>query len=211
MKGNTWSLKFFSLLLTVCCTLFTLNLRAETPSPMPMLNTTADQVIHSLESQQSHLTTPVVYGIVNQYLIPQVDIYGMARSVLGRNIWNKATGEQKDAFSEQFVKLIVRTYASPLTEFTDEKIKFLPIRGSYEGKSFVNVNSFIVRSSGKNVPVTYSLVLIKGQWKIYDMSVEGVSLLQSFRSQFAQELTSGSLEQLISTMKKRNEQKSQAA
>ncbi len=211
MKKNMWSLKALSIGLIAALVLFALTARAETPSPMPMLNTTADQVIHALQSEQAHLTTPIVYRIVNQYLIPQVDVNGMARSVLGRNVWNKATEEQRQAFSDEFIKLIVRTYASPLTEYTDEKIKFLPMRGSYEGKEFLNVNSFIVRSSGKNVPVTYSLVLIKEQWKIYDMSVEGVSLLQSFRSQFAQELRTGSLEQLIANMKKHNEQKSRAA
>lgn len=211
MKKTVLSLKIFSILIAFFFSLFTFTLRAETPSPMPMLNTTADQVIHALDSEKSHLTTAAVYNIVNQYLIPQVDVVGMARSVLGRNIWKQATEEQKKAFSDEFVKLIVRTYASPLTEYTDEKIKFLPIRGSYEGKEFVNVNSFIIRSSGQNVPVSYSLVLISNQWKIYDMSVEGVSLLQSFRSQFAQELTNGSLEALISNLKKHNEQKSRAA
>ncbi len=180
---------------------------AQTPSPMPMMNSTADQVIQALQQNKSHLTTDVVYSIVNQYLIPHVDINGMARSALGRNAWNKATDEQKKEFSEQFVTLVVRTYASPLTEYTDEKIHFFPIRGSIEGKSFLNVNSAIIRSSGNNVPVSYSLVLLQDQWKIYDMSVEGVSLLQSFRLQFAQELSQGSLDNLIANMKRHNEQK----
>lgn len=184
---------------------------AETPSPMPMLNTTADQVIHALQENKSRLTTQTVYNIVNQYLIPQVDVAGMSRSALGRNAWNQATDAQKNAFSEQFVQLIVRTYASPLTEYTDEKIHFLPIRGGYEGKNFLTAGSVIVRSSGNNVPVSYSLVLIQNQWKIYDMSVEGVSLLQSFRSQFAGELTQGgNLDRLIANMKKHNQQKSTA-
>lgn len=204
-------LKSFSFMLLALFTLFSSIAFAETPSPMPMLNAGADELIQDLETQKSHLTPAIVYDIVNKCLIPHVDVYGMSRSVLGRNEWNKATDEQKKAFSEQFVQLIVRTYSTPLTKYTDEKIKFLPIRQNYEGKNFVGVNSLVVHSSGKPVPVNYSLVLINNEWKIYDMSVEGVSLLQSFRSQFAQELKNGNLDQLIQNMQKHNTQKSRVA
>lgn len=180
---------------------------AETPSPVTMLDTTAKQVIAELKANKARLSTDkaIVYQIVNQYLIPHVDINGMSRSVLGRNAWMQSTPEQKQAFTTEFVQLVVRTYSSPLAEYTDEIIKFAPIRGSYEGKQFINVNSMIVRSQGNNVPLNYSLILLDNQWKIYDMSVEGVSLLQSFRSQFAEELSHGNMDQLITNLKKHNQ------
>jgi len=177
------------------------------PSPVIMLDTTAKQVIDGLKQNKVRLSKnpSVVYGIVYRYLIPHVDVYGMSRSVLGRNAWNQATDAQRKAFTKEFVQLVVRTYSGPLTEYTNETIKFLPIRGGYEGKSFVRVDSIIVRPSANNVPLNYSLVLIGNEWKIYDMSVEGVSLLQSFRSQFAQELSQGNMDQLIANLKKHNQ------
>lgn len=178
---------------------------AATPSPVETLDSTAQQVVVQLKAKKSHLTKEVVYDIVNQYLIPHVDVTGMSRSVLGRNAWNSATEEQKAAFTQEFTQLVVRTYSTPLTGYTDEVIRFAPIRGGYQGKKFVNVNSLIVRSQGNNIPLNYSLVLLNNEWKIYDMSVEGVSLLQSFRSQFAQELTQGNIDQLITNLKKHNQ------
>lgn len=180
---------------------------ASSTSPMIMLNTTATQIIDALKENKSRLSTDqvLVYQIVNQYLIPHVDVFGMSRSVLGRNAWQQATDAQKQAFSEEFVKLIVRTYASPLEKYTDEVIHFLPVRGSYEGKKFLTVNSVVTRSQGNNIPLNYSLVYINNEWKIYDMSLEGVSLLQSFRSQFAEALSRGDIEQLIMNLKKHNQ------
>lgn len=178
-------------------------------SPVVMLNSTAQKVISELKANESRLKDKtVVYGIVNQYLIPHVDVYGMSRSVLGRNAWTQATDAQKKEFTKEFVQLVVRTYANPLSEYTDEIIRFAPIRGGYQGKQFINVNSMIVRSQGNNVPLNYSLVLLNGEWKIYDMSVEGVSLLQSFRSQFAAELSQSNMDQLIQNLRKHNQQAS---
>ena len=71
----------------------------------------------------------------------------------------------------------------------------------------MRVNSVIVRSEGQNIPLSYSLVAKNGQWKIYDISVEGVSLLQSFRSQFAQALQNSSINEVIKQMQKKQVKK----
>lgn len=214
MKINKWGFKWFvgliSLLTIHMFAVADANTVSNDPnSPVVMLDTTAKKVISELNANKSRLKDKnVVYGIVNRYLIPQVDVNGMARSVLGRNAWTQATGQQKAAFTKEFVQLVVRTYANPLSDFTDETIHFAPIRGGYEGKQFVNVNSMIVRSQGNNVPLSYSLVRLNNEWKIYDMSVEGVSLLQSFRSQFAEELSQGNMDQLILNLQKHNQRAS---
>lgn len=174
-------------------------------SPMPMLEQTADKIISALKANRHNLKNnpSVVHRIVRQYLLPHVDIYGMARSVLGRNAWQSASSAQKKQFTNQFIRLVIRTYAGPIQNYTDEKIKFYPIRGGVAGKRFVRVNSVIVRSSGQNIPLNYGLVNKRGNWKIYDMSVEGVSLLQSFRNQFANELRQGDMNSLINQLRKK--------
>lgn len=174
-------------------------------SPVPMLETAANQILSTLDKNKATLKNnpQVIYRAVEQSLLPNVDVTGMSRSVLGRQAWMKATPSERQQFSEAFTQLVIRTYASPLAEYTDETVKFLPVRGSLEGR-FLRVNSLIVRSNGKNIPLSYSLVAKNGQWKIYDLSVEGVSLLQSFRSQFAQALQNSNMQELIKQMRERS-------
>lgn len=171
-------------------------------TPVPMLQETANQILTTLKQNKSNLKNnhKIIYQAVQRYLLPNVDVNGMSRSVLGRQAWNKASASERSQFSQAFTQLVIRTYASPLAEYTDETVKFMPIRGSLEGR-FLRVNSLIVRSSGNNIPLSYSLVSQNGQWKIYDLSVEGVSLLQSFRSQFGQVLKNSTIQDLIKQMR----------
>ena len=173
-------------------------------SPVPMLQETSDQILATLKQNKAklHQDRRIVFHAVEQYMVPRVDVDGMSRSVLGRQAWTKATATERAEFKEVFTQLVIRTYASPLAEYTNETVQFLPVRGSLDGQ-FVRVNSLIVRPNGRNIPLSYSLVAQGGQWKIYDLSVEGVSLLQSFRSQFAQVLQSANIQTLIQEMRQR--------
>lgn len=174
-------------------------------SPIPMLESTANQIIAALKQNKTNLknNTHVIYQAVERYLLPNVDVSGMSRSVLGRKAWMQASTGDKEQFSKAFTQLVIRTYATPLAEYTDETIKFLPIRGSLESR-FIRVNSIIVRSNGKNIPLSYSLISKNGKWKTYDLSVEGVSLLQSFRSQFAEALQNSSMQDLVKQMQQQS-------
>ena len=172
-------------------------------SPVPMLENTASKIIATLQQNKPNLKQNhrIIYQAVERYLLPNVDVNGMARSVLGREAWNKASAADKQEFTRVFTQLIIRTYANPLAEYTDETVKFLPLRGGIDGH-FTRVNSVIIRSSGQNIPLSYSLVSKNNNLKVYDLSVEGVSLLQSFRSQFGQILQNSTMQDLISQMRK---------
>jgi phospholipid transport system substrate-binding protein len=169
-----------------------------TSSPVPMLERTANEIISTLKQNKANLKSDpnIVYEAVEKNLLPIVDVEGMSRSVLGRQAWMKASQAQRIQFSQAFTRLVIRTYSSPLVEYSDETVQFLPLRGVLNTR-FMRVNSLIVRSQGQNIPLTYSLVDKQGQWRIYDISVEGVSLLQSFRSQFAQVLQNSSIDEVI--------------
>ena len=123
----------------------------------------------------------------------------MSRSVLGRQAWSRATPNEKKEFTSAFTQLVIRTYASPLAEYSGETVQFLPQHGAVDSR-FTRVSSVISRSNGQRIPLSYNLVSKNGQWKIYDLSVEGVSLLQSFRSQFGQVLQNASMKDLIAEM-----------
>lgn len=173
-------------------------------SPVPNMERVAAQVLDELKQNKSRLKNnpQIVYNVVKKHFLPQVDVEGMSRSVLGRQAWNQATPVERKQFAEAFTNLVIHTYASPLTEYTDEQVKFLPSRHSGNDR-FMRVNSLIIRSQGQNIPLNYSLVLKNGSWKIYDMSVEGVSLLQSFKSQFAQALQNSTMRELIQQMEQK--------
>lgn len=173
-------------------------------SPQNMLEDAANNVLNALKSNSAKVKSDPGYvnSIVHRYIIPQVDVYGMSRSVLGREAWQKASANQKQLFTTNFVQLVVRTYSRALKDYSGEKVVFLPIRGGYEGQRFVKVSSVIKRTNGQDIPISYSLVAKGSGWKIYDMSVEGVSLLQSYRSQFAQYLKDHSMDALIDKLKK---------
>ncbi len=172
-------------------------------SPVIMLEKAANKVLNALTVNKEKIKAKpsVVNAIVHKYIIPEVDVYGMSRSVLGREDWRSASTKQRKLFTRNFVRLVVRTYSSALRGYAGEKVVFSPIRGGFEGKRFVKVSSNIMRSGGQNIPISYSLILKRGQWKVYDMSVEGVSLLQSYRSQFAQYLKESSINELIVKLK----------
>lgn len=177
-------------------------------SPIPMLENSATQIIAALKQNKPNLkhNHQIIYQAVERYLLPNVDVDGMSRSVLGREAWNKASAADKREFTQVFTQLVIRTYASPLAEYTDETVKFLPVRGPMDTR-FIRVNSVIIRSNGQNIPLSYSLVSKNNNWKIYDLSVEGVSLLQSFRSQFSQVLHNSSMQELIAEMRKNSKSK----
>lgn len=170
-------------------------------SAVPMLQGAAEQIITTLKNNQSKLKTDhaIIYRAVRQYLLPHVDVTGMSRSVLGRTAWNKATASEKAEFTQVFTELVIRTYATPLAEYAGETISFSPQQSS-DGR-FARVNSVIKRNNGQAIPLSYALVSKNGTWKVYDLSVEGVSLLQSFRNQFGQVLQNSDIKTLISQMK----------
>ena len=174
-------------------------------SPIPMLEQTANNIIATLKENKSSLKNNpnIIYKAVETNLLPIVDVAGMSRSVMGRQAWSNATNTQRAQFSKAFTRLVIRTYSSPLAQYSDESVQFLPLRGSLDSR-FLRVNSIIIRAEGQNIPLSYSLVAKNGQWKIYDISVEGVSLLQSFRSQFAAALQNSSIDEVITLMEKKH-------
>ena len=108
-----------------------------------MLKQTSDDVIAELKAKNVNVKKDrsMVHEIVDRILLPHVDIRGMARSALGRTVWKKASAAQRNKFSNEFITLMIRTYSGALVAYSDERIKFLPIRGGYDGKRRVKVNS----------------------------------------------------------------------
>jgi phospholipid transport system substrate-binding protein len=180
-------------------------------SPVQMLQTASDQMISSLQQNKATIKTNPKYveGLARQILLPHVDITSMAKLALGRDGWLSATPAQQQQFVTQFTTIMIRTYSSALAAYTNQKVQFYPLRGDINGKSIIEVNSKIIQSGGPAIPVNYRLILRGNEWKVFDLSVDGISMVQSFRSQFSQPLKQGGMQGLLNAMVKHNASRGQ--
>lgn len=166
-------------------------------SPVTMLQNSANQMISQLEKNKSQLKNKkVIHQIVNSVLVPHIEMNRMAASVVGRNYWMAATPEQQQQFIQEFKYLVINTYANALSSYNGDRVEFYPMRGG-ENAQAVQVKSVIIRLNGQRIPISYNVTNTGGVWKVYDFSIEGVSIVNNYQSQFANTLTQGGLPLLI--------------
>lgn len=171
---------------------------AQSGDPVSLLQSIANNMINSLRTNKANLKNKpqVVYDLAYKYVVPYANLNEMSKRVLPPRIWNTASEAQRKEFQQLFTKTVIRTYASALSNYEDQTIKFYPVRGGVGG-STVEVHSQIMSGSRDPISVTYRLVRTAAGWRLYDMSVEGVSMLGSFRSQFASILAQGDMNTLL--------------
>ena len=182
---------------------------AATPNPVDMLQNVSNQMVAGLKANKATLKTnkKLVYKLVRKNLLPHVDIGYMSRAVLGRSGWMSASSSERKAFTSEFINVVIKTYAAALRSYANEFIKFYPVRGGYEGRRFLTVNSVIIREGNQNVPMSYKLSLHGNKWLVNDLTVEGVSIISSFGSQFRSMLRSGkTVSDIVKDLKARREQ-----
>lgn len=197
------------------CTLFLLlfTLFALSPArvladedPIQMLQGVTSKVMNVLKENRGALkrNPERIYEVVNKYIIPYADFVEMSKWVVGRQAWLQANPDTQQRFVEEFKNLVVRSYAQALLNYSDQTIEFLPMRGSSDGKTRVQVAS-LIKQAGKNpVRIEYRLLKQGGSWKVYDIIIEGVSLMQGYRSQFNQDVQQGGLENVLRKLQQHN-------
>lgn len=175
--------------------------------PVGLLQYIADNMIVGLKNNKATLKTKpqIVYRLADHFIVPYTDVTQMAKGVLPPSIWNKATAAQREQFKKAFTTTLIRTYASALSSYEDQTVRFYPIRGGYEGKAAVDVQSDIQGSQGDPISVSYRMIRLGNAWKLYDLSVGGLDMLESFRSQFADILANGTMDQLLQRMSTHNQ------
>ena len=168
--------------------------------PVSMLDNIAKELTSRLDAKPN-LNTAYVKSAIHQIVLPAFDVNIMSRSVLGKRYWDEATPTQKENFINRFTAKVVQVYAAPLKQYNHDQIKFYPLRGGIPENNRVVVHSMIMRPNGQQIPVDYRLVLNDGKWKVYDFSVEGVSMVESYRSQYSTTLEEGGVNALLGRMK----------
>ncbi len=187
-----------------------LPLHAEEQHPAErMVIDTTNKVLERLRKDKAELQKDKskIYPLVEELILPHFDFHKMSIWVLGKN-WRKADAEQQKTFTAQFQNLLVRTYSTALLEYTDQKIEFQPFHAG-EGDKKVTVKTRIVQNGGAaDIPLNYSLYLNRqGEWKVYDISVDGISLVTNFRTSFASEVQQGGIPRLLAKLEEMNQGK----
>lgn len=148
-----------------------------------------------------------VMAVVDSKIMPNVNFRRMTASATGPG-WRKATPEQREKLQQEFKSLLVRTYAGALKQVGDQTVEVQPMRGATAADKEVVVRT-LVKGRGDPIQLDYRMEKTPGQgsgWKIYDLNVVGVWLVDNYRPQFAQQINSGGLDALIASLAERNRQ-----
>jgi phospholipid transport system substrate-binding protein len=178
---------------------------AATDTAGDVVKNTTNNVIERLNIERDQLDAypDRIYGLINELVIPHFDFTNMSRLVLG-GAWNSATESQRAAFQVQFKTLLVRTYATALKEYSDNKIEFYP-EESKEGSRIVLVRTEVMDAVNQSsIPIHYRMLSTNDVWKVVDVTVGGVSLVSTYRGSFASEIRKSGLDSLVSKLIERN-------
>ena len=179
---------------------------AEVPVPQTLIKNSSDRMLKALKENKATIekNPSFVYGLVDKILLPNFDFSKMSKLALGKN-WRKASTAQRERFIGEFRLLLVRTYSIAMLEFTDGDIIFLPFRGDLAKKK-VKVKMEIARPNGPTIPMALSMYLNKQKkWMVYDVKIDGISLVTNYRSTFATEIRNDGMDKLIENLSTRNQ------
>jgi phospholipid transport system substrate-binding protein len=179
---------------------------AQTQGPEALIKQVSTEVIDAVKADKSIKAGDVskIMVLVDTKIMPNVNFQRMTASAVGP-AWRQATPEQQQRLQEEFKKLLVRTYAGALDQVSDQSVVVRPFRGSPDDKEVLVRTE--VRGSGDPVQLDYRLEKTPGAaggWKIYNLNVLGVWLVDTYRSQFAQEINAKGIDGLIAALTERN-------
>ena len=174
--------------------------------PQALIRQTADQVLLKIQSnsEQYQQDPAKLYALVDEVVLPHFDFDTMVDLALGR-YKGKVNAAQKPLIIQEFRVLLVRTYGKALLDYNDQKINYLPTEGSLE-QGDVMVKTEIEQEGGFPIPLNYSLKAGKQGWKVYDISVDDISLVTNYRSSFARQIKKKGVDGLIKTLHDRNQE-----
>jgi len=192
-------LRTFFLLLALVSGFSTPVLAADMP-PDVLARSTTQEVLAILkqdkEIQSGNLNK--VYQLVEAKILPNFDFNRMTQLAVGKH-WPRATANQKQALVTEFRNLLVRTYSSSLTAFTNQTVEFRPLTMKPDDTD-VTVHSEIRQPGGQPIPIDYSMYKTSFGWKVYDVSIDGVSLVTNYRASFASTIRQSGIDGLIKTL-----------
>jgi phospholipid transport system substrate-binding protein len=181
--------------------------RAQEATPPDVLVRTVTQEVLDLIVKDKEIQAgnrAKLLQVINAKVLPHFDFESMTSLAMGQN-WRTATPEQKKQLVDAFRTLLVRTYASALATYSDQKFDFRPLRAKPTDTDVV-VQVRVLQPGSQPVPIDYSMEKTPSGWKAYDVSVGGVSLVANYRTEFATVVRSSGIDGLIRDLQVKNRQ-----
>ena len=172
-------------------------------APDALIKQVSDEVIDTVKGDKAIQSGDVgkIIALVDTKVMPHVNFQRMTAAAVGRH-WKGATPEQQKRLQDEFKILIVRTYAGALTQVKDQTVQLKPLRAGADDSEVVVRTE--VKGKGDPIQLDYRLEKSGSTWKIYDVNVLGVWLVEQYRSSFAQEIGTGGVDGLIAKLAERN-------
>ena len=169
---------------------------------------TSQEIMKRLEKEETVVRAEGqrLYEIVEEMVLPHFDFTAMASWVLGK-YWRQATPEQKSRFTEEFKMLLVRTYSNALLEAIGKQITYLPLKSAKADVDEVTIRTEVEQKGGFPIPIDYKMHLKDGQWKVFDVVIDNISLVSNYRTSFAKQIKDEGIEKLIDDIARRNSQR----
>ncbi len=193
------------LIVLLWCVLFQQTAIATESLPEELIRTASNQVLSRIQSdpEQYQQDPAKLYALVDEIVLPHFDFGTMTDLALGR-YKTKISTEQRRLITNEFRIILVRTYGKALLDYNDQEIIYLPTEGSLESGD-VTVRTEIEQKGGFPIPLNYSLKLTRQGWKVYDISVDDISLVTNYRSSFSRQIRKNGVDGLIKTLRESNQ------
>lgn len=175
--------------------------------PDQLVRNTAEEVLGILRADPdvANGDTRKVVAVVEQKVLKHFDFERMTRLAVGKN-WRSASDAQKKALTDNFRTLLVRTYSAALAQFRDRKVDYRPLEEAPADKE-VMVHTQVETPQGKPINIDYRMAPVGGgDWKVYDVLVDGISLVVNYRSQFDSTVAESGVDGLVSLLADKNAQ-----
>ena len=176
---------------------------ADIAPPDVLARSVTDEVLKIIRADQELQAgnQKKVVELIENKVAPHFEFASMARLAMGRN-WSQANGEQKKALTQEFRMLLMRTYATAFTQYRDQSVEYRPLKLASDETDVV-VKS-LIKTSGQPIAVDYRMEKTDRGWKVYDVKIEGISLVENYRSTFNSEVQRHGIDGLIKSLADRN-------
>ena len=202
----------FLFLSLISLSIYVVTSSAANTRPDELIKATSEKVLSALEqNKEKYDQQPEeIHALVKDIILPHLDFRAMSKLALGKN-WRKANDAQQERFVNAFKSMLIRTYSKSLTEYAGQAIKFLPYRPPAEGKRTVKVKTVISQNNGPEIPIDYSLRIKNDIWKVYDIKIDGISLVTNYRNSFASDIRKVGIDGLIEKLQTKASGKAEKA
>jgi phospholipid transport system substrate-binding protein len=173
-------------------------------APDALVKRVTDEVLAIIKADkdlQSGNTRKIV-ELAEQKVLPHFDFARMTRLAVGRN-WQQASDAQKEQLVKEFRTMLVRTYSTSLTAYRNQTIEVKPLKTAAQDKD-VTVRTAVLQQGGPSIPIDYAMEKADSGWKVYDVIIDGASLVTTYRGSFNDQIAKGGIDGLVKTLAERN-------